>query len=238
MSTVDHCLRSQNFINLVVGSKNPSYNFLSPEDAEKHCVAGISCWKQFSTDDGLDPDVVLVGIGVEVTFEVIAAAVILRNAGVRVRVLNVNDLFVLGHAGGPNDHPHALSEEAFNALFTLDKPVVINFHGYPASVAGLLFGRPSHVGRSRFHIHGYEEQGSTTTPWSMLRLNHASRYNIADTAMEALEGYDPDCKAALNGPPLQHEWRHILRKHQQYVETYGEDPEWCAKLPELTADDA
>lgn len=116
------------------------------EEAERHCIAGASIWKQYSTDEGIDPDVVLVGIGVEVTFEVIAAAALLRNEGVRVRVVNINDLLILGEVGS---HPHALSEDAFGSLFTTDKPVIVNFHGYPKDASGLLFSRKSHVGRSR-----------------------------------------------------------------------------------------
>jgi len=120
--------------------------------AEKHCIAGASVWKRFSTEDGLNPDVVLVGCGVEVTFETIAAAAILRNAGVRVRVVNINDLLILGETG---QHPHALDEEAFESLFTANKPVIVNFHGYPKDISGLLFSRRTKVGRSRvsyYHV--------------------------------------------------------------------------------------
>lgn len=136
-------------INLIVGSKNPSLTLLTPEEAEKHCVAGASVWKAYSTDNGLNPDVVLVGCGVEVTFEIVAAAALLRNQGVRVRVVNINDLFVLGEHGGRSPHPHALSPEGFESLFTKDKPVIVNFHGYPKDIAGLLFSRKSHVNRAR-----------------------------------------------------------------------------------------
>lgn len=108
-------------------------------------------WKAYSTDGGVDPDVVLVGCGVEVTYEVIAAAAILRNAGLRVRVVNVNDLLVLGTPKGRRAHPHALSDAAFDALFTVDKPVVVNFHGYPKDLEGLLFGRAT---RDRWCVQG------------------------------------------------------------------------------------
>lgn len=108
-------------------------------------------WKAYSSHDGVDPDVVLVGCGVEVTFEVIAAAAILRNAGLRVRVVNINDLLVVGSARGRSPHPHALTDAAFNALFTPDKPVVVNFHGYPKDMEGLLFGRAT---RERWRVQG------------------------------------------------------------------------------------
>lgn len=118
---------------------------LTPQ-ADRHCIAGASVWTRFSTEGGQNPDVVLVGVGVEVTNEVIAASAILRNEGVRVRVVNVNDMLILGEEGL---HPHALTEDAFHSLFTKDKPVLVNFHGYPKDIAGLLFGRKSHVSRSR-----------------------------------------------------------------------------------------
>lgn len=121
-------------------------SWLDVDEAERHCIAGASVWQRFSTDGGKNPDVVLVGCGVEVTFEVIAAAAILQNEGLRVRVVNVNDLLILGESG---QHPHALTEDSFNSLFTADKPVLVNFHGYPKDIAGLLFNRKSHVSRSR-----------------------------------------------------------------------------------------
>ena len=120
--------------------------WLSVEEANKHCIAGASVWDRFSSDGGVNPDVVLVGCGVEVMFEVIAAAALLRNVGIRVRVVNINDLLILGATG---IHPHALSEDAFKSLFTEDKPVIVNFHGFPKDISGLLFSRTSHVGRSR-----------------------------------------------------------------------------------------
>ena len=120
--------------------------WLSVAEAEKHCIAGASVWGRFSSDDGVNPDVVLVGCGVEVTFEVIAAAAMLRNHGIRVRVVIINDLLILGATG---IHPHALTLEAFEGLFTADKPIIVNFHGFPKDISGLLFSRNSHIGRSR-----------------------------------------------------------------------------------------
>ena len=146
ISTIDHCLRSRNNISLIVGSKQDTRVWLSPDEAEKHCIAGASIWTRFSTDNGINPDVVLVGCGVEVTFEVIAASAMLRNKGLRVRVVNITDLLILGSVGA---HPHALGEDAFESLFTVDKPVIVNFHGYPKDISGLLFSRTSHVGRHR-----------------------------------------------------------------------------------------
>lgn len=118
----------------------------------------------FSIDEGITPDVVLCGIGVELTFEVISAVALLKKdfgSSLRVRVVNVVDLLVFAPVG---EHPHALDEAAFNSLFPPQTPVIINYHGYPAQLTGLLFNRPHSIGRSRFAVHGYSEQGTTTTP--------------------------------------------------------------------------
>lgn len=177
----------------------------------------------------------LVGCGVEVTYEVLAAAALLRNEGVRVRVVNVNDLFVLGEHGGRhgNGHPHALTEESFASLFTTDKPVIVNFHGYPKDIAGLLFNRKSHVGRSRFDILGYIEEGTTTTPWSMLRLNHCSRFDIANLAVQHVAANDPAHAVTPRAHLLASNWDHELRIHERYTREFGVDPEWCAEIPKL-----
>lgn len=163
LSTVSHCLRAKNYVNLMVGSKQPTPVWLSAEEADRHCVAGASVWKFASVDDGVDPDVVLVGIGVEVTFEVIAAAALLRKYApdLRVRVVNVTDLMILAATGL---HPHALSKEAFNTFFTEDKPIHFNYHGYPIELKGLLFGRPK---PDRVSIEGHNEEGTTTSPFDV-----------------------------------------------------------------------
>jgi xylulose-5-phosphate/fructose-6-phosphate phosphoketolase len=167
----------------MISSKAPSPIFLSKDETERHCVAGVSVWPRYSTDDGVNPDVVLVGIGSEVTVEVIAAAKLLQKEGIRVRVVNVVDLMVFGEVG---THPHALSPEAFDSLFGTDTPVVFNFHGYPTHLESLVFSRRNIHDRGRFMVLGYIEQGTTTTPWSMLRLNRAGRFDVAQTAVRLL----------------------------------------------------
>lgn len=209
-----HCLRSKNLVNLIVGAKNPTKVYLDIEESQRHCVAGASIWRKYSTDDGMKPDVVLVGIGVEVTHEVIAASAILRSEGVRVRVVNVVDLMILGEYG---QHPHALTEDAFNSLFTADKPVLINFHGYPKEVAALLFARKSHVSRSRFTIHGYEEKGTTTTPYSMLRVNRATRFDLASEAVAQVAAMQPDHPISTRSHVLDANWKHTLVEHEKYT---------------------
>ncbi|KAM0748828.1 D-xylulose 5-phosphate/D-fructose 6-phosphate phosphoketolase [Meredithblackwellia eburnea MCA 4105] len=183
-SVIAHCLQSRNYVNLIVGTKAPTPNFLTIEEAEKHCVAGASVWESYSTDKGVEPDVVLVGIGFELTHEVVAAAAQLKKdfgTDLRVRVVNIVDLLILAPVG---EHPHALTEAGFNSLFPPGTPVIINYHGYPSQLTGLLFNRPHTVGRARFHISGYSEQGSTTTPWLMLHVNKCSRFDVATKAIE------------------------------------------------------
>nr|XP_019044735.1 phosphoketolase [Kwoniella bestiolae CBS 10118]OCF23665.1 phosphoketolase [Kwoniella bestiolae CBS 10118] len=230
VSTIDHCLRSKNNINLVIGSKNPTQGWLTADEAERHCIAGASVWTNYSSDGGKNPDIVLVGCGVEVTFEVIAAAAILRNNGVRVRVVNINDLLILGAIGA---HPHALTQDAFDSLFTADKPVIINFHGYPKDMASLLFNRNAHVGRSRFDILGYIEEGTTTTPWSMLRLNNTSRYTLADVAVQRVSRDQPNHPIGIRAHELSSFWQHQLVLHDRYTKEHGEDPAWCGEISEL-----
>ncbi|KAG9093290.1 hypothetical protein FRC06_011577, partial [Ceratobasidium sp. 370] len=180
LSVMAHCLRSKNYVNLIIGSKANSPSFLNIEEAKRHCIAGASVWRRFSTDEGKNPDITLVGIGVETTTEIIAAGTLLKNEGIRVRIVNIVDLMVLGE---PGEHPHALSHDAMDAIFGIDNPVIINFHGYPLHLKSLLFSRNPALSRQRFEVLGYIEEGTTTTPWSMLRLNKAGRYDIAAKAV-------------------------------------------------------
>ena len=215
LSTIAHCLNSKNYVNLMVGSKQPTAVWLSPEEADIHCRAGASIWRFCSTDEGLRPDVVLVGIGTEVTFEVIAAAALLRELApeLRVRVVNVTDLMVLGPVGS---HPHALSDDDFGHLFTNDRRVIVNYHGYSRDVAGLVFGRK---GADRMHIEGYREEGSTTTPFDMMLRNHVSRYHVA---MEAVRGAAfANERVALRAMELSSELQSKIRQSQRFIYATG-----------------
>ena len=164
----------------MVGSKQPSPVFLSADAAENHCRAGGSVWEFASTDGGLDPEAVIVGIGPELTFEVIQAAALLRERvpELRVRVLNVTDLMILG---AEKTHPHSLSDDTFDALFTPDTPIHFNYHGYATELKGLLFGRPN---LDRITIASYMEEGSTTTPFDMMLVNQVSRFHVAKAAIK------------------------------------------------------
>lgn len=174
----------------MVGSKQPTPVWLSKEEADAHCKAGASVWKFCSTDEGKNPDVVLVGIGTEVTFEVVSAAKLLRELlpTLRVRVVNVTDLMVLGP---PGSHPHALTADGWDELFTRDKEIIVNYHGYSHDIGGLVFGRR---GVERVVVHGYNEEGSTTTPFDMMVRNGVSRYHVAIRAVEkgAEKGQEAD----------------------------------------------
>jgi len=215
LSTLAHCLRSRNYVNLMVGSKQPQPVFLSPEEADSHCRAGASVWKFASTDDGLDPDVVLVGIGAELTFEVIEAAAMLQKLtpNLRIRVVNVTDLMVLGLEG---THPHALSHKDFDGLFTADKPIHFNYHGYAIELKGLLFGRPN---LHRVSIESYNEEGTTTTPFSMMIVNRVSRYHVAVAAVKG--GSIRNEKVRLDMHELTSGIRHAMAKTEEYILAKG-----------------
>ncbi|WP_218080112.1 phosphoketolase family protein [Anthocerotibacter panamensis] len=227
ISTVDHCLRSKNYVNLVIANKQPAPQWLTMDEAVHHCRAGASVWPWASTDAGVDPDVVLVGIGDNSTLEVLAAAHTLRNEfpQLRLRVVNVTDLLVLEEE---TEHPHGLNHDLFNALFTPDRPVIINFHGYPSVVMQLLFHRPN---QERFFIHGYREEGTTTTPFDMNVRNGTSRYHLINQAIRLAAAHNPYV-AARASERVSH-YTYILRDHRRYIHKHGCDPEeithwrWC-----------
>ncbi|OQE95379.1 hypothetical protein PENNAL_c0002G11400 [Penicillium nalgiovense] len=229
LTTIHHCLKSKNYINLMVGSKQPTPVYLTPKEAESHCRAGASIWKFCSTDDGTNPDVVLVGIGVEVMFEVIAAAALLRKLipELRVCVINVTDLMILDNEGA---HPHALSNEAFDDLFTSDKPIHFNYHGYPAELQGLLFGRPR---LDRVSVAGYIEEGSTTTPFDMMLVNRVSRFHVAQHAIrgaakvnEKVRVYQQELNAHLEASMIS---------TRKYIVENRDDPEGIYDTPQFNS---
>jgi xylulose-5-phosphate/fructose-6-phosphate phosphoketolase len=219
ISTLDHCLSSSNKINLIVATKNPMPVLLPIEEAVKHCVAGASIWSFCSTDNGINPDVVLVGIGNETNFEVVEACRLLAKycPGLRVRMVNVNDLMMLDLE---MKHPHSLNEETFSSLFTRDRPVIWNFHGYPSVLRSLLFGRHN---TTRFKINGYIEEGTTTTPFKMLTSNQVSRFHVAIQAIQSVMGRKEEVGFAAHS--LISNIQHALREHDRYIQKFGKDPE-------------
>ena len=207
LSVADHCLRSRNYINLIVASKKPMPQWLSIDAANRHCAAGAATWEWASNDDG-HPDVILAAAGDVPTREVLAAAWWLRHEEpeLRVRVVNVVDLFRLQ---SNRDHPHGLADRDFEALFGTGVPVVFAFHGYPNVIHELLHHRSR---AERFHVRGYVEEGTTTTPFDMTVLNGMSRY---DLAIEALRRTG---RGELAAP-----FEAKLRAHRAYIIEHDED---------------
>jgi xylulose-5-phosphate/fructose-6-phosphate phosphoketolase len=216
---MDHCLRGVDHVNLVIANKNPMPSWLSMEEAIAHCRAGASIWPWASTDCGVSPDVVLAGIGDVVSLEVLAAAEILQREvpDLRLRVVNITDLLILEK---DTDHPHGLDAPLFDALFTADAPVIINFHGYPSAVKQLLFGRG--VGH-RFVINGYREEGNTTTPFDMLVRNGASRYHLVTQAIRAAASRNP--RVAIHASERVLFYEYLLRDFQREIRETGQDPQ-------------
>jgi len=208
----------------MVGNKQPTPVWLSPEEANRHCVAGASVWKFASVDEGKNPDVVLVGIGAEVTFEVIAAAALLRKLAphLRVRVVNVTDLMILSEE---HSHPHALTHEDFQSLFT-NRPVHFNFHGYPIELKGLLFGRPN---LDKISMDGYREEGTTTSPFDMMLCNHTSRYHVAAAAIRGGAHHNP--KVSIEAHELVSYVMHLARKDKEFIYANGKDPDGIFDTP-------
>jgi xylulose-5-phosphate/fructose-6-phosphate phosphoketolase len=219
--TMDQCLRSQNVVNLIIAEKRSYPQWLSLSEAAAHCRAGASVWSWASTDDGIDPDVVLVGIGDNPTLEVMAATHILRTElpELRVRVVNVTDLFVLAP---PSEHPHGVDQDIFEGLFTKQRPVIMNFHGYPSAIRQLLFGRPD---IARFHINGYREEGTTTTPFDMQVRNRTDRYHLIMQAIRLAASSAQNQRIAVQMNSLLHHYRSILENHREFILQYGKDPD-------------
>ena len=179
LSVADHCLRSQNYVNLIVIDKQPQLQWLSIDAACEHAARGASAWDWASNTGGEEPDVVLACAGDTPTLETVAAAWWLRRLApeLRVRVVNVIDLMTLF---APSIHPHGMADDRFVELFTRDKPVVFAFHGYQFAVHQLVHRRPH---PARFHVRGFTEQGTTTTPFDMVVLNGMSRFHLAALAL-------------------------------------------------------
>jgi xylulose-5-phosphate/fructose-6-phosphate phosphoketolase len=173
LSVADHCLRSRNYVNVIVAGKQPSLDYLSMDNAILHCTRGIGIWDWASNDDG-DPDVVMACCGDIPTLETLAAVDILRRdlPSLKVRVVNVVDLMRLQPDA---EHPHGLSDREFDTLFTVDRPVVFAHHGYPLLIHRLTYRRTNHA---NLHVRGYKEEGTTTTPFDMVMLNDLDRFHL------------------------------------------------------------
>ena len=208
LSVADHCFRSKDYLNLIVIDKQPQLQYLTMEEAIEHCTKGASVWEWAGNDDGdTDPDVVLACAGDVVTMETVAAADILKQRvpQLNVRVVNVVDLMTLPR---PKDHPHGMDELRFRELFTDTVDVVFSFHGFPGAIHQLIHGRPD---ADRFHVRGFREEGTTTTPFDMVVRNGADRYHLV---MDALN----NSPRAVRGASELREWcQEQLDRHEKYV---------------------
>jgi len=184
LSVADHCLRSRNYVNVIVAGKQPALNYLSIDDAIAHCTRGVGIWEWASSDADGEPDVVLACCGDIPTLETLAAAALLREhlPKVRVRVVNVVDLMRLQPE---SEHPHGLSDAQFDALFTTDRPVIFAYHGYPWLIHRLTYRRANH---NNLHVRGYKEEGTTTTPFDMVMLNDLDRFHLVVDAIDRVPG--------------------------------------------------
>ncbi len=213
LSVTDHCLRSRHYVNVIVAGKQSAPQWLDMDAAIKHCILGISIWDWASNDQASEPDIVLACAGDVPTLETLACVSLLRQhlPQLKVRVINVVDLMRLQ---SNTQHPHGLSDKDFNTLFTLNKPVVFAFHGYPGLIHRLTYKRANHAS---FHVHGYNEEGTTTTPFDMAVLNELDRYHLAMAAIDYVPGLGG--QAAY----IKQMFQFKLIEHRQYVQTYGED---------------
>ncbi|SHI40300.1 xylulose-5-phosphate/fructose-6-phosphate phosphoketolase [Nocardiopsis flavescens] len=214
LSVADHCLRSRDYINVVVAGKQPALSYLSVEEAILHCTRGIGIWEWASTDGGGDPDVVLACAGDVPTLETLAAADLLRRLfpELRVRVVNVVDLMRLQPAG---EHPHGMSDAEYEALFTSDRPVIFAFHGYPWLVHRLAYRRRNHA---NLHVRGYKEEGTTTTPFDMVMLNDLDRFHLVIDVIDRVPGL---------GERAAHIRQRMVDerlRHRAHTREHGEDP--------------
>jgi xylulose-5-phosphate/fructose-6-phosphate phosphoketolase len=213
LSVFDHCLRSRNYVNVVVAGKQPALNYMTMDQAVAHCTRGIGIWDWASNDHGSEPDVVMACAGDIPTMETIAAVAILRAQfpELKVRVVNVVDLMRLQPA---SEHPHGLPDPEFDALFTKDRPVLFAYHGYPWLVHRLTYRRANH---DNLHVRGYIEEGTTTTPFDMVMMNNLDRYHLV---MDVIDGVPALGARAAHARQLMADTRLRAR---QYTRDHGED---------------
>ena len=217
LSVTDHCLRSRNYVNVIVAGKQPALQYLDMEAAIKHCTAGIGIWEWASNDNFGEPDVVMACCGDVPTLETLAAVDLLWKhvPALKVRVINIVDLMKLQPQ---SEHPHGLPDKDFDALFTTDKPIIFAFHGYPGLIHRLTYRRTNH---KNLHVRGYKEEGTTTTPFDMVVLNDLDRFHLVVDVIERVP------KLGLTAANSKQAMLDKRLKHKEYVAKYGDD------LPEI-----
>ena len=213
LSVTDHCLRSRNYVNVIVAGKQPELQWLNMEEASRHCEVGVGIWTWASNDAGQEPDVVMACAGDVPTLETLAAVDVLRQdlPDLKIRVVNVVDLMTLQPA---TEHPHGLSDREFDSIFTEDKPVIFAFHGYPTLIHRLTYRRHNH---DNMHVRGFKEEGTTTTPFDMTVLNELDRYHLAGDVIDRV----PRIRN-LAGHTKQF-LREKLIEHKHYIDQWGDD---------------
>jgi xylulose-5-phosphate/fructose-6-phosphate phosphoketolase len=213
LSVADHCLRSRNYVNVVVAGKQPALNYLSIDDAIVHCTRGLGIWEWASSDGDEEPDVVLGCCGDVPTLETLAATALLRwhLPELKVRVVNVVDLMRLQPE---SEHPHGLPDAQFDALFTADRPVVFAYHGYPWLIHRLTYRRTNH---DNLHVRGYKEEGTTTTPFDMVMLNDLDRFHLVMDVIDRVPGLGG--RAAH----IRQEMEDARLRARAYTREHGED---------------
>ncbi|AUX30304.1 MULTISPECIES: phosphoketolase [Sorangium] len=213
LSVADHCLRSRHYVNVIVAGKQPQPQWLDMDAAIKHCTAGVGLWEWASTDRGGEPEVVMACAGDVPTIEALAAVQLLRGyfPELKIRVINVVDLMKLQPA---SEHPHGLSDQDFDDLFTRDKPIIFAFHGYPWLIHRLAYRRTNH---HNLHVRGYKEKGTITTPFDMVVLNDLDRFHLVVDAIDRLPQLE--AKAGYVKQAL----RDKVIEHKEYIQKYGED---------------
>jgi xylulose-5-phosphate/fructose-6-phosphate phosphoketolase len=213
LSVADHCLRSRNYVNVIVAGKQPALNYLSMNDAVLHCTRGIGIW-EWASNDGGEPDVVMACCGDVPTLETLAAVDLLRQhlPELRVRVVNVVDLMRLQPA---TEHPHGLQDREFDALFTTDKPIVFAHHGYPWLIHRLSYRRTNHA---NLHVRGYKEEGTVTTPFDMVMRNDLDRFHLVMDVIDRVSGLGSRAAA------LRQRMTDARVEAAAYARTHGDDP--------------
>ncbi len=208
-----HCLRRRNYVNVIVAGKQPEYQWLSMDEAIKHCTAGIGIWEWASNDRGAEPDVVMACCGDVPTVETLAAVRLLRaeTPELRIRVINVVDLMKLQPS---SEHPHGLSDADFDDLFTTDRPIIFAFHGYPWLIHRLTYRRTNH---RNLHVRGYKEEGTTTTPFDMAVMNDLDRFHLAGDVIDRVP------QLGARAAYVKQMIRDKLLEHKQYIAVHGED---------------
>jgi xylulose-5-phosphate/fructose-6-phosphate phosphoketolase len=213
LSVADHCLRSRDYVNVIVAGKQPSLQYLDMDAAVKHCTAGVGIWEWASNDRGADPDVVMACAGDVPTLETLAAVTLLHEHApeLKIRVVNVVDLMRLQSEG---EHPHGLADRDFDALFTVDRPVIFAYHGYPALIHRLTYRRRNH---GNFHVHGFREEGTTTTPFDMVVRNKVDRFHLVANVIDRVP------QLASVAAYAKQAIRDRLIEHVEHIAVRGDD---------------